>query len=247
MTRRARRLPPGQQAKTRASAPKLREPPTASEPAAAAALVAAPELPFPTCRDRPLRLALILLRPQRMPLVILALALGQGDLDLGVAVLEVDGQRNDRLAALLGLLHELGDLLLVQEQLAPATRRVVVPGPLGVLGDVHALEPDLPVTHGRETVKQRRPARAQRLDLGAAQHHAGLEGLFDQIVVVRLAIARHHLLALLLGHRRHPLVRSRVRHVRGSAPAPLGDEQAMVRREPPVSYTHLTLPTNREV
>src|SRR5674476_967568 len=192
MTRRARRLPPGQQAKTRASAPKLREPPTASEPAAAAALVAAPELPFPTCRDRPLRLALILLRAQRMPLVVLALALGQGDLDLRVPIFEVDGQRHDGLAALLGLLDERGDLLLVQEQLAPATGRVVVPGALGVLGDVHALEPDLPVAHRREPVKQRGPARPQGLDLGPAQDHAGLERVLDQIVVVGLAVARNN-------------------------------------------------------
>src|SRR5450631_3535641 len=113
-----------------------------------------------SCRDRPLSLSLILLCPQRLPFVVGAFALCHGDLDLGVTVLEVHRQRHDGVTALLGLLDQLGDLRLVQEQLAPTPRRMVVPGGLGVFRYVHPFEPDLPIANRRKTVNQRGPARA---------------------------------------------------------------------------------------
>src|SRR5262245_39330815 len=58
-------------------------------------------LPPPRRRDRAVRLPAVLLLAERLPLVVLLLALGQGDLDLGPAVLEIQGQRHDRVPRLL--------------------------------------------------------------------------------------------------------------------------------------------------
>src|SRR5450631_985818 len=96
-------------------------------------------LPLPSGRDGPLSLTFILLGTKRLPFVVGALALGKGDLDLCVTVLEVQGQRHDGVPALLVLLDELDDLCLVEEQLAAPARCVVVPGGLGVLRDMNAL------------------------------------------------------------------------------------------------------------
>src|SRR4051812_31452153 len=52
----------------------------------------------------------------RLPLVMRLAALGQRDLDLGVAVAEVQLQRHQCEARLLGLAQQPEDLLLVQQQ-----------------------------------------------------------------------------------------------------------------------------------
>src|SRR5436305_13885231 len=59
------------------------------------------------------------------PLVPHFLAAGEGELDLGAAVLEVELGRHERQAALRDLARQRGELLLVQEQLAVAVRIVV--------------------------------------------------------------------------------------------------------------------------
>src|SRR4051812_47700946 len=78
-------------------------------------------------RDGAVGLALVLALAEGLALVVLALALGDGDLDLGPAVGEVDLEGDERVAALLGLVADLHDLVLVQQQLALAPGRVVVP------------------------------------------------------------------------------------------------------------------------
>src|SRR5690349_6536414 len=87
-------------------------------------------------RHRPVRLAPVLLLTQGLALVVLLLALRQRDLDLGPAVLEVQGEGHDRVTRLLGLGLQLVDLLAVQEQLALAAHGVVGPRALVILGDV---------------------------------------------------------------------------------------------------------------
>src|SRR3954469_23818024 len=94
-------------------------------------------------RHGALGLAAVLPLAQRLPLVVLALALGDGDLDLGPAVLEVDLERDEGVAALLHPVADLEDLLLVEEQLPLPPRRVVRPGAGEVLRDVHRVEPGL--------------------------------------------------------------------------------------------------------
>ena len=93
--------------------------------------------------DGLLLLALGLAVGERVALVVGLLALGQPDLDLGAAVLEVERQRDQGVALVADLALDLGDLGLVEQQLAAAARRVVGPGALGVLRDVDAVQPDL--------------------------------------------------------------------------------------------------------
>src|SRR3954447_9274162 len=169
-------------------------------------------------RQRALHLALGLLLGQRLPLVVAALAAGQRNLDLGPAVLEVERDRHQGDAALLGLADETQDLGAVQQQLALAARLVVGPGPLGVLRDVHASEPQLAVADVRVAVDQVRVAGAQRLHLGAGEHQAGLVDVVDVVVVTRLAVLRHQLAALLARHQSLPISHGPKRS--GSDPVP---------------------------
>ncbi|KPC72442.1 hypothetical protein ADL26_15115, partial [Thermoactinomyces vulgaris] len=86
---------------------------------------------------------------------------GQRDLDLGAAVLEVQGERHDGVAGLLRLRLQLVDLLPVQQQLALAARRVVGPGALAVLGDVDVVQPRLvPVELDEAVDEEARPCRS---------------------------------------------------------------------------------------
>src|SRR5699024_6783602 len=76
-------------------------------------------------RHRPVGLAPILLLAQRVPLVVVALARGQSDLDLDPSVLEVQGQRDDGAPTALDLHGQLVQLGPVQQQLAAPAGRVV--------------------------------------------------------------------------------------------------------------------------
>src|SRR4051812_10756938 len=93
---------------------------------------------------------------ERVALVPRLLALGQGDLDLGPAVEEVQRERDDREPLLADLALDLVDLLAVEQQLALAPRGVVGPGALGVLRDVHVVQPGLAAVDVHEPVDQRR-------------------------------------------------------------------------------------------
>src|SRR4051812_34791841 len=142
----------------------------------------------------------------RLALVPRLLALGEGDLDLRPAVVEVQREGNDGQALLRHLPVELGDLVAVQQQLALAPRGVVGPGALGVLGDVHRVEPGLAALDVHEAVDEGRATLAQRLHLGAREHQAGLVGVLDVVVVARLLVLRDELAPLFL---RHPTIVAR--------------------------------------
>src|SRR5271166_2963524 len=62
--------------------------------------------------------------------------------------------------------------------------------------DVHALEERLAVLDARVAVAEVCAMRAQRLDLGAGEREAGLEGLLDKEVVARLAVVNDQLEAV---------------------------------------------------
>ena len=79
-----------------------------------------------------------------LTLVILPFAAGQCDLDLRQApVVKVYPQRHQSKAPLFELDRDLGDLRLVQEQLAVPHRLVIIAGCLGVRGDLTADQPAL--------------------------------------------------------------------------------------------------------
>src|SRR6478672_5999160 len=105
----------------------------------------------------PLDLAIGIPLGDGLALVVLPLAPGQAQFDLDPAFLEVQGQWNQRDALLPQLARQPADLHPVQQELAGPARRVVGPGALGVLGDVHAPQPDLVVADGRVPVDQGGP------------------------------------------------------------------------------------------
>src|SRR3954452_6659183 len=159
-------------------------------------------------------LALRVPRGEVLALVVVLLTLGQGELDLGVPVVEVDRERHQGETVLAQPALHLADLVTLEQQLAHPARLVVGPGALGVLGDVHAVQEDFAVALVTERVDQRRTAGPQRLDLGAGQRHAGLDGVEDRVVVARLAVRGHDLAPLLPWHAQQLQT--------GKGPAPAG-------------------------
>src|SRR3954470_1236922 len=138
--------------------------------------------------ERPLDLPARVALGKVLPLVVGLLAAGERERGLDLAVLEVQVERDERQPALLGLADELVDLGAVHEHLALAARGVVGPGALGVLGDVHVLQPHLAAVDGGEAVDQRRTTGTQALHLGAGEHQAHLVGVEDRVVVPRLLV-----------------------------------------------------------
>src|SRR3954453_2308976 len=156
---------------------------------------------FQPAADRALHLPGRFAFGERVSLVPGFLAAGQGDLHLCATVLEVEGHRNDRQAALVGLALDLVDLCTMQQQLSPAPRAVVEPAGLGVLRDVHAVQPDLPVLDSGESADEGRPSGTERLHLHTLEHDPRLPGLAQLVVMGSLAVARDDGLSLWLLHR----------------------------------------------
>jgi hypothetical protein len=102
-------------------------------------------------------------------------------------------QRHDGAALALDGADQLVDLPLVQQQLARPLALVVVAVARGVFRDVGVDQPGLAAVLGDIGLRDRAAPAAQRLDLGAGQRQAGLEGLLDEVVVPRLAVLGHHL------------------------------------------------------
>src|SRR5262249_58323175 len=101
-------------------------------------------------------------RARKCPtLVAERLSTGHRRLDLGFPTREVQRERDQREPALTGLAGESVDLLSVQQQLTRPPRLMVRPGSMRVLGDVHPVQPDLPVGDLAEPVRQGRTARTQ--------------------------------------------------------------------------------------
>src|SRR5699024_10772645 len=117
-------------------------------------------------------------------------ALRDRDLDLDPRPVEVQFQRNERLAGLLDLLRDLEDLLLVQQQLATPPRRVIRPRALRVLRDEDMLQPRLALEDEGEPVREVGAALAQRLHLSAGEDEARFIRVLDVVLVQRLPIAR---------------------------------------------------------
>src|SRR5690606_24459957 len=122
-------------------------------------------------------------------LVVLLLAAGHAQLHLDPRALEVDPQRDQRVAPLPHPARPVVDLPAVQQQLAPSGG-LVVPAVAVLVGrDVHVVEPDLTALHPGVGVGQVDAARPGRLGLGARQGDARLHRFLDVVFVVGLTIA----------------------------------------------------------
>ena len=131
------------------------------------------------------------------------LAARDGDLELGAPLLvEIELQRHDRHALAIDRAGELVDLPLVQQQPARPLRGVVEAAALQVFRDVGVDQPELAAAGVGVGLRDRRLAAAQRLDLGAGQRDAGLEGLADLVVETRPAVVGDDL-ELAIRFRRH--------------------------------------------
>src|SRR5215207_11564095 len=108
----------------------------------------------------------------------------QRDLHLRARALEVEARRDQREALLARLTDQALDLALVHQQLARALRLMVLARRRRVRRDVDVVQPDLAALHLGVAVLELRLAAAQRLDLGAGEHEAGLP-LLEQVVAVR--------------------------------------------------------------
>lgn len=166
---------------------------------------------------RPLDIALRVLLGRGFTLVVVLLAFAETDETLGVAVANVHLKRHDRVAFLLGLAVQLVNLRFVHEQLA-RPRRVgrIEPVALGERADMHVMQENLAVPDRREGVVQVRAAAPKRLDLRAGQHHARLEGFFDEVIVRRfLVLSKRFVVLVFLPHENlHLLRRNDVHHPR---------------------------------
>ena len=88
----------------------------------------------------------------------------------------------------------------MEQQFALPPWAVIGPGAIGVLGDVHALEPEFVAVEAGPAIDQRRPSHPQSLDLGAHEDESGLEGVLNEVVVPGLPVARDELSSLFFGH-----------------------------------------------
>ena len=119
----------------------------------------------------------------------LLFAFGQPELDFGQASLgEINAERDEREPLLLGLTKELIDFLAVEEQF-PGTKRLVIHDVAMAVGtNVAMMEKDLSLPYAGIAILQVHPPLSQGFDLRTLEYDARFELLFDEIVVVGLAI-----------------------------------------------------------
>jgi hypothetical protein len=98
----------------------------------------------------------------------------------------------------LRLAEELIDLLAVEKQF-PSTERLVIHDVAVAVGtDVAVVEKDLGALHAGVTILKVHTPFSQGFDLRTPEHDARFELLFDEIVVVGLAIRDHRFFEALL-------------------------------------------------
>ena len=131
-------------------------------------------------------------------LVVELFALAQTQLHLHPAVLEVQGQRDQRHAVLHHAGVELDNLPLVHQK-AAGPHRVFIEDVAVLVGtDVHTPDKKLAVFDGAESILQIHVAAPDGFDLRSGQLNAGLEALKHKVFVEGLAVGGDLLHALLL-------------------------------------------------
>lgn len=133
--------------------------------------------------------------------VVLLFPFAEAEKKLCIAVFDVNFQRNDGVALLLGQAEQFTDLGFVQQQLARTSRiDRIEPVPLLERADVHVMDVDFPVPDRRKSVPDVRPSVPKRFDLGPGEHHAGLVGILDEIIMGSFFILGKYLAVGFLRH-----------------------------------------------
>src|SRR5439155_21449198 len=114
-------------------------------------------------------------------LVVELFASRQPELDLGPAILEIEAERNQSKSLFADPSAEAIDLPLMKEELPIPLGIVVGVRAVAVGVDVAAEEPAFPVSDGCVAVLEVHQAGPERLDLGPAEHQAGLHRLEDLV------------------------------------------------------------------
>jgi hypothetical protein len=151
----------------------------------------------------------------------LLLAFGQPEFDLGKAPFgEVDAEWNNREPLLLRLGEELMNLLAMKEQFPSAERLVIHDVAVTVRTDVAMVEKCLAALHTGVTILEVHTPFSQGLDFRTLKDNSCFELLFNEIVVVGLAIRGHRfftLFFLLLDHRAASPLQCERHHVQKSS------------------------------
>ena len=128
----------------------------------------------------------------RRPLVVLPLAARQRNLHLGQTVLQIDFQRNHRVAALGQLCQDFGDFLAVQQQFARAQR--IMPGTACrfVNRDVRVDQVQVGAARLDIALTQVGLPGPDGFDLRAQQSQPRLEAIFERVVMRGLAVSRQN-------------------------------------------------------
>ena len=133
-------------------------------------------------------------------LVVFLLALGEGDVEFGVAVVAYEGAHGDDGQALgLDFLGEMAEFAFGQQELTVANGVVAAPRSPEICGYVHPADVELAVREVAVGVLERRLPGAERLDLRAHQHYARVV-LLEKLVVERRALVVDLYFALRLCH-----------------------------------------------
>jgi inosine/xanthosine triphosphatase len=130
----------------------------------------------------------------QLPAFVVGLAsLGKAQLNLSKAALEVEAQRDERVAPLLDLGGQPNELTMVKKEATVSVGIDVVDGAFFIRGNVNTLENCFFVVNGGVSFLERALPVAETLHLRSHKDEAGFHGLFDDVLVPRLAIGRCHL------------------------------------------------------
>src|ERR1700722_19754052 len=136
---------------------------------------------------RAAKFAILFFFLDRLPLVVLLLAAGDAQFQLGPAILEINRHGDESRAANLSFLFQPMQLTLVDEQFSFA-QRLVTDMRFFVWVDMAAVQDQLAALDARERFSQLAIAVAERFHLAAEQRDAALDFMRDKILVRRPAI-----------------------------------------------------------
>ena len=133
--------------------------------------------------DEAIEFALVIAITNGGALVVFFLTATEGDIKFGTSVV-VDEQheRNDGVSRCERIVLQRTDFFLVEQELAIATRGMIVVGTARVFSDVHVLHPDFSVVDETKGIDQRGFTVTDAFDLCAGQYDARHK-LVDHLVV----------------------------------------------------------------